>query len=68
MTTQSPSDPRPDALAPYRASIRREMRRRGCDSIAALVFCSARCGKAHEEILERLLSAHRQIEQKEATR
>lgn len=50
-----------DALAPYRASIRRMMRERKCDPITALAFCCARCGRKHEEMIERLLAAEKQI-------
>lgn len=51
----------PDALAPYRASIRRVMRERRCSPTMAAIICAAKCGKKHEEILERLEMALEQV-------
>ena len=57
--------PHPDALAPYRASIRRIMRERKCEPTMAALICAARCGKKHEETIERLNAALEQIKEKQ---
>lgn len=52
----------PDDLAPYRASIRREMRAHKCTVEEAALRCAARIGKKHfDDLVAKLLAAMEQV-------
>lgn len=65
--TRFPSDAKqPDDLAPYRRSIRREMRAHGCKPEEAALRCAARIGPKHiEQNAPRLLAARDQVMRRE---
>lgn len=67
MAKTCPSDAKhPGDLAPYRRSIRREMRAHGCKPEEAALRCAARVGTKHiDEYAPRLLAARDQVTRRE---